>query len=287
MGLTDTGRTYITELINKGMLVDLAHMSDESIDDVYRFMASHLGPGCSGFGWNMQIRQECFDDAYRIFESHVHFRSLAADSYSEKGGPGVVTTSKDFARQEYQLSDRQAEMIRRTSGIAGQFITEYPIKTPKVSGAPFVNDCGLSSKSFGYAWLYAIEKLGFRAGVATDMTFIPMVSPRFGKDACKGYQLAPDPNLEKETWIGQYNTSAQTTEVDYNTVQPYRLGKRYYNFNTDGLAHYGMLPDMLEDLHNLGLSRDAFAAIFNTAEAYIEAWEKAERLAGSGANQSQ
>ena len=115
-------------------------------------------------------------------------------------------------------------------------------------------------------------------------TFIPMVSPRFGKDACKGYQLAPDPKLERMTWTGQYETGAQATtpKVDYTILHRYKIG-REYDFNNDGLAHYGMLPDMLEDLHNLGLSRHAFAALFNTAEAFLATWEKAERLAGEEA----
>jgi microsomal dipeptidase-like Zn-dependent dipeptidase len=293
LGLTPKGKEYIGLLMDKGILVDLAHMSDASIDGVYDLMASRLGPECSGFGRDMNLPRHCFEDAYPIVESHVHFRSLAADSYSENGGTGAVTTSRDFARQEYQLSDRQAEMIRRTSGVAGQFITEYPIKTPKLASGPvpFKNDCGLSSKSFGYSWLYAMEKLGPTAAFATDMTFIPMVSPRFGKDACKGYQLAPDPKLEKRTWIGQYEIGAQKKEIDYNpshpnSLHPYRIGRpkdkrgHTYDFNDEGLAHYGMIPDMMEDLHNLQLSTQAFTALFNSAEAYIEAWEKAEWLAG-------
>ena len=49
-------------------------------------------------------------------------------------------------------------------------------------------------------------------------------------------------------------------------------------FNLDGLAHFGLLPDMLQDLKNLGPSRDDFEALFSSAESYISMWEKVERL---------
>jgi microsomal dipeptidase-like Zn-dependent dipeptidase len=56
-----------------------------------------------------------------------------------------------------------------------------------------------------------------------------------------------------------------------------RTGDRDWDFNTDGLAHYGLLPDMLQDLANVGLPSDVMSALFGSAEAYIGLWERCER----------
>lgn len=57
-------------------------------------------------------------------------------------------------------------------------------------------------------------------------------------------------------------------------------GPREFDFNFDGLAHYGMLPDFLQDVHNVGLSYEEMAPLFSSAEAYIQMWEKCEARAG-------
>jgi hypothetical protein len=57
------------------------------------------------------------------------------------------------------------------------------------------------------------------------------------------------------------------------------VGKRKYDFNVDGLAHFGMVPDMLQDLKNIGLPPYDFENLFSSAEGYLESWEKARDLA--------
>ena len=57
--------------------------------------------------------------------------------------------------------------------------------------------------------------------------------------------------------------------------QPYT---RDFDFNIDGLAHYGMVPDMIQDLQNIGLPETDLASLFNSTEAYLRVWEKAWSL---------
>ena len=52
----------------------------------------------------------------------------------------------------------------------------------------------------------------------------------------------------------------------------------HWDINFDGVAHYGMLPDFLQDLRVIGLSREDLGPFFLGAEAYIRMWEKACRL---------
>jgi hypothetical protein len=53
-------------------------------------------------------------------------------------------------------------------------------------------------------------------------------------------------------------------------------GRRDFDINIDGVAHYGMLPDFLQDLKNIGLSDNDLAPLFRSAEDYIRTWERCE-----------
>ena len=60
-------------------------------------------------------------------------------------------------------------------------------------------------------------------------------------------------------------------------------GRRDFDINIDGVAHYGMFADFLQDLANVGLRRDDLSVIFRSAEDYIEVWERCEAVrTGSG-----
>ncbi len=62
------------------------------------------------------------------------------------------------------------------------------------------------------------------------------------------------------------------------------FGNRDFDVNFDGVAHYGLLPDFLQDVAN-SHSRPAevgayFDPLFRSAEDYIQMWEKARQAAG-------
>lgn len=60
-------------------------------------------------------------------------------------------------------------------------------------------------------------------------------------------------------------------------------GNRDFDVNLDGLAHYGLLPDFLQDVSNQ-LRRGAgpvkdLQALFRSADAYVKTWERVEAAA--------
>ncbi len=57
--------------------------------------------------------------------------------------------------------------------------------------------------------------------------------------------------------------------------------RRDFDINLDGMAHYGMLPDLLQDVRNQGLSIDDLAPLFRSAGDYVEVWARCERRAES------
>jgi hypothetical protein len=45
------------------------------------------------------------------------------------------------------------------------------------------------------------------------------------------------------------------------------------------MAHYGMLPDLLQDVRNIGLTAQDLAPLFRSAYDYIQMWDKCEHQA--------
>ncbi|MGH2793480.1 MAG: hypothetical protein ACRDKG_04165, partial [Actinomycetota bacterium] len=57
------------------------------------------------------------------------------------------------------------------------------------------------------------------------------------------------------------------------TIHRQRSGERVYDINVDGVAHYGLYPDWIEDLRLQG--GDAIVAdMLRGAEAYLQMWER-------------
>ena len=55
--------------------------------------------------------------------------------------------------------------------------------------------------------------------------------------------------------------------------------RRDFDINIDGMAHYGMLPDMLQDVRNSGLTAKDLAPLFRSAYDYVQMWQKCEERA--------
>jgi hypothetical protein len=63
------------------------------------------------------------------------------------------------------------------------------------------------------------------------------------------------------------------------TVRKQRSGTRVYDINVEGVPHYGMYPDWIQDLRKLGGRQDGAAIVDDMdrgAEAYLQMWERAE-----------
>lgn len=56
-------------------------------------------------------------------------------------------------------------------------------------------------------------------------------------------------------------------------------GRRDFDLNLDGLAHYGLLPDFLRDLHNVGLTAADLAPLLDSAAQFADVWRRCEEAA--------
>jgi microsomal dipeptidase-like Zn-dependent dipeptidase len=56
-----------------------------------------------------------------------------------------------------------------------------------------------------------------------------------------------------------------------------KTGERTFDYGTDGVAHYGLLPDLLADMARQPDGAQATDLLFRSAEAYLRMWSAAER----------
>ena len=62
------------------------------------------------------------------------------------------------------------------------------------------------------------------------------------------------------------------------SFQPPRTGQRSFDFDAEGVAHYGLLPEWVEQLRQADddFPSDIMDIFMNSAETYISMWERAE-----------
>ena len=63
-----------------------------------------------------------------------------------------------------------------------------------------------------------------------------------------------------------------------SVINKQRSGTRVYDVNSDGVDHYGLYPDWIEDMRRVG-GRAILEDLANGAEAYLQMWERAEAAA--------
>jgi len=61
-----------------------------------------------------------------------------------------------------------------------------------------------------------------------------------------------------------------------------RTGTRVFDLNSDGVAHYGLVPDLLADVERQPGGRNALGLLFRSAEGYLRMWERTTTRRGSG-----
>jgi microsomal dipeptidase-like Zn-dependent dipeptidase len=65
--------------------------------------------------------------------------------------------------------------------------------------------------------------------------------------------------------------------TEYNGVRftRERSGRRTFDFNRGGVAHYGLMADLISEMQRQRDARAAMALLYRSAEAYLEAWKRA------------
>jgi len=217
-GLTDEGRQLLQAMMGKGMLIDLAHLSERGVEDAYELAEQNT--------------------YYPLYISHGHFREIMNPKLAsnEKTTPAWVV-----------------QMLRRTGGMFGLRTAHEETLTYTPSGID--NTCHGSSRSFAQAYELGHQGLKVPLAFGADLNgFIQQVRPRFGPNgSCSA------------TFEAEANAQSHAQKVS----GPGPLGT---DFDDKGLAHVGLLPDLIEDLEQLGADT---APLHSSAKNFIRMWERA------------
>ena len=89
-----------------------------------------------------------------------------------------------------------------------------------------------------------------------------------------GFNSLPGPPPDSKTEPLPYPFTAYRGRVVF---QRERTGARSFDLNTDGVAHYGLIPDLLAKMQMEPGGREALGLLFHGAEAYLETWQRAEQ----------
>ncbi|HEX8031561.1 MAG TPA: PxKF domain-containing protein, partial [Vicinamibacterales bacterium] len=267
-GLQARGAELLHLLMNKGMLIDVDHMSIYSLDDTLAVTAA----GVDGNG-----------PAYPLLASHVQAFDRHQMEFTDNKG-----------RHERMRTRAQLEAIRDSGGMVAAMLKDdvqdtdlrgnkYTIPYAPLFGPTIPDNCRHSSKSWAQQFQYAVDVMNGPVAMGSDWNGAAgHLGPRFGSDACGGWG---SPNgLERPQQILENSALEYPFTLDgFGSFDRQVTGFKTFDYNVDGLAHIGMVPDMVADLQRLGMGQHYLDSLFCSAEAYIRVWERAEALAAGSA----
>jgi microsomal dipeptidase-like Zn-dependent dipeptidase len=261
-GLTQFGKTLIHQLIERGMMIDIDHMSARAIDDTLTIAESTQPP-------------------YPVVASHVQFYDLNDES----------------TRHERMRTRAQLERIRDVGGMVAAMLKDDVQDTDNIGrkkNLPYgtmADDCRHSSKTWAQMYQYAVDVMGGPVAMGSDFNGAAgHVGPRFGSEGCGG-----DPGLgtgaefdgriaERRAQLLAGDQLEYPFTLDgFGTFSRQQTGDKTFDFNMDGLAHVGLLPDLVADLKQVGLGEQDLDPLFQSAEAYVDLWQRAEAVPEPGA----
>jgi microsomal dipeptidase-like Zn-dependent dipeptidase len=262
-GLQQMGTQLLQALMNKGMLIDIDHMSSNSLDDT--IAATSAGPDGNGPAYPLVASHvQAFDLHRREFEGnkgrHERMRTRAQLDAIRSSGGMVAAMLKDD--------------VQDTDLKGGKFTLPY---SPVVGGA-IADNCRHSSKTWAQLLQYTVDVMGAPVAMGSDWNGAAgHLGPRFGSDACGGWG-APN-GLERPAQILE-NSRLQYpfTLEGFGSFEPQVTGFKTFDYNVDGLAHIGLVPDMVADLRTIGLDDYYVDKLMCSGEAYIRVWERADAL---------
>lgn len=238
--LSALGREFLIEAMKRGFIIDVDHMSEKTTDDALSLAMDH---------------------DYPVISSHSAFKDLGYWRHE--------TTDKHGLVHEGMKTAEQVELILNLGGLVAPITNQHRCKQ---HGNTVTNGVG-SSRAYAQAFLYAVERatqLG-RGGVALGTDFNGLAQqpgPRFPAEVNQHPPL-------------QYGPNTKTYFTGQPLIEDVLAGRARgsFNLNRDGLAHYGMLADFIEELRTIHVPESAIDVLFNSAEAFVQMWERCESRA--------
>jgi microsomal dipeptidase-like Zn-dependent dipeptidase len=242
LGLTPEGARIVTEMMKRGMLLDVAHLSERAIDGIVALTAPA---------------------GYPINSSHTLARAVLPLKGARIAGEDEMAN----AGWEYALGDRTLERIAASGGVAALFAGADP--TVEYPESTVANNCVRSTRSLAQTMAYVVDKHVKVAWAGDWMGQGRGVAPRRGYTTRRG------------EWCGGVDADqrAQDPVADRPLASYADLDERdAAYFGTRGLGHWGLVGALHRDLELLFEKRPEVVAAFRDdgAENFVQAWEGSE-----------
>jgi microsomal dipeptidase-like Zn-dependent dipeptidase len=197
MGLLPLGRFAIVEMMKKGMIIDIDHMSDKAVDEVLALAESIDAPR-----------------GYPISSGHSGLRGMSGN------------------HAETSRSESQLRRILRLHGMFG------------------VGTDGTDAFAWSRQYQSTMHVMGFRSDDPSRVAYRNGAFG-FGSDL-NGLVKGPKPP-------GTRRPEYERASYPMGPLAPSRLGNKQWDYVSDGVAHYGLLPDFIRDVsstprHSIGFN---------------------------------
>ena len=232
-GLSALGKTFVNKMMDRKMIVDLAHLSERSFNDVYNISASRK--------------------YYPLLLSHGHYRDMFTGKLVD----------------EKKVSYSGIQKIKRTGGVFG-LRTGNEVQRTYTKGR-VANNCHGSTRSFAQSYTLGAIGYGIDQGFASDMNgFIDQIRPRFYDGGSKWKDTL---TYKPSKWACGSGKAGGAERDIARAKQGSRwtYGTRS-NYDVIGFAHIGMIRDVIKDLNKLGVntvglenSAESFLAMWDRA----------------------
>jgi microsomal dipeptidase-like Zn-dependent dipeptidase len=233
--------------------------------------------------------------AYGVNEDESRITQRRGEIERQSNGVTYAETLRDYRWHRFEshleggYSDEEEDIWQ---GIA-QYVAGY---NPWIHRHPKTDFPDLSIKQ-AFELLNAVHDQGYIDNITQGLIAADLrievddeqvddwpIEQRAAYYARRGMVELGDSNRKKVVeLVGRIKAIWDKWQAMYGDNRPLQRSKagprRDFDINLDGVVHYGMLPDFLQDLRNVGLSAQDLAPLFRSAHDYIEMWSACEQKA--------
>ncbi len=244
-GLTAEGAFLIDELMERDLIIDTDHLSLRAFTQVLETARAQEAIG--GYGYPLV-------SGHTFMWSHPKIDNEAGNTLTE-----------------LHRSDEQIKSILELGGIVAPIMPRQACNTTVNYAARYKHALGIARS---VEQPYGAEHPGIAFGSDFGAMFHEP-GPRFGVDAEHCADGDVGGSLSERVSL-DYGRDGFEIFPGRGRFKRQQTGERTFDYNIDGLAHVGLLPDFMADLKNVGVSEQELDPLFRSAETYIRMWERIE-----------
>ncbi len=293
-GMTSLGLHLVDQLIAHNMIIDVDHLSTRSLDQVLTKAETQSPPYPGIVASHVQFF-DLYKEMYNPpntgnYGRHERMRTSSQLARIKNLGGMIAVMLKDDAQDTQNGYCAPGSALTTLCEIPGLFPGlnseggKFTVDLPSLVSLGVTNDCRYSTTEWYQAYREGVALMGGPVAMGSDFNGIAgHVGPRFGAGACGGDPTERS-HQEKAAQLspGTANYRARLqypfTLQGFGTFDKQVSGERTFDFNTDGLAHIGLVPDMIADLYNVDPNittgtNGTLEPLFHSASAYVSMWQ--------------